>query len=128
MTVPSGAGCGVARRDGEADQLGVTCVIAGCEANLVSLRDGWPSTTRDGPVCADYWDFNSEHGCFPDEEPEHELVTDGGQDADVVSHEPDRFGSCDRCGFGLSRASYLLPGGENVCGYHYGVWRGYINE
>ena len=63
----------------EDDQLGVECVIDGCEARLVGLRDGWPSSTREGPVCADCWDFNSEHGHFPDEESVRDLLTDGGQ-------------------------------------------------
>lgn len=66
--------------ESEDDHLGVECVIVGCESRLVSLRDGWPSSTRDGPVCADCWDFNSEKGHFPDEESVRELVTDGGVD------------------------------------------------
>lgn len=39
-------------------------------------------------------------------------------------HPPD--GKCDRCRLPLNDARYLLPSGETVCGYHYGVHKGYL--
>lgn len=44
----------------------------------------------------------------------------------VSYHRPDEPGTCDDCDSITSRASHKMPDGDDVCGYCYGVRKGYI--
>ena len=46
------------------------CAACG-ENEVIGLNDGWPSSSRDGDlICSDCWDYQREHGHWPDESPE----------------------------------------------------------
>lgn len=46
----------------------LVCCIDECDSKIVGLNDGWEPSSRDGVVCSDCWNFNRDHGHWPDEE------------------------------------------------------------